>query len=237
MKTYMDQLKTDLATLSIPSTSWRPIHDYDSLNGYVDLVSARMRTLPPDILDTIPVNKLRTTLARQALSVAKHDGTFANEINDLDGFCSESEWRLARAMEDEAIENPDYPSPIIVTDEEKPVAIIKQYGVINCYGLSNRPSSSLYAGVIHAVESDMWPARIPSTHAWTVPLDAIELTPVRLSTFAVPQTFRAEFVDERTREDDWLALTTSAFSLAKRTRAALASAEPLESNLLYTVNR
>ncbi len=201
MAAYFDSIRNDRATLATgapvtvsPSLFERaPI--YDTV-GLVDFLKEFSEDQPgPRTGNKLHETDLSTDLGRRALELARWNVTYDTEAN----CCEESEPRLVSALLPDAITNPRYRSPVIITHQGRLAAVMKRYGERTIYGFEDIPEYSIYKGLFHAADNafDVSSPLPKSKSAWVLRLEQSPLQnirPLRLSTFAVPLKERQELV-------------------------------------------
>lgn len=169
------------------------IYDHTSLVDHLKDMAENQ--LPSEKLEHLCRDDFATALGKQAFELAQQGVVYDTDAN----CCEESEPRLIRALERDAITNARYKSPLILTHNRNPVAIAKRYGERTIYGLENVPKLNIYKGLFHAATNSSAYIDAPpaSRHAWQValadaPLGAIR--PLRFSTFVTPPEMRQELI-------------------------------------------
>lgn len=193
MSSYFDNLQLDRLTLK-NGTETRLDGDYlypDAIDDHVNLVDY-LKEMTEDELsfrrtELLVANQMRTEIGKRALYLARNSVNFDVWAN----CCEESEPRLIRALQPDAINNPLFKSPIILTHEGEPAGVIKRFGERTIYGLADHPDKDLYTSTFHGLKqhAKFIESLPPSDHAWEVPLDTPAIkyfAPLRISTFAAP---------------------------------------------------
>jgi hypothetical protein len=110
--------------------------------------------------------------------------------------CSQSEFLLLRSLETTTIADHTQPSPVVVVDGNKPVAVVKQQADPTAYTLHDNARSRLLAGTLSFFNTLIDPKVLPTrSGVYVVNLaDAGPATPIRYSTLAIPTETRQELV-------------------------------------------
>lgn len=214
MATYFDNLRYDRAALSgnlselyrsnspynrlISNT---PIYDPVSLVEYFKDMGEDQpnRETTKNLLST----DLKTNIGKRGLFLASHNVEYNVDAN----CCEESEPRLIRALQEKAIQNDKFKSPLIVTHEDQPVALIKQFGERTAFGLEDVPEHGIYRGLFHsAMAANRYHKdALKADHAWKLPLESENgagFQPIRFSLFEVPVNERYELIEIDYDQDD-----------------------------------
>lgn len=208
---YFDSLKNDFKTLiddkeNGAKLTHEPCFD-DSQIAYVEYLKDMTAVVDMKPDRTAESQHLQTQVGQAVFSAIKHDTWFDTKAN----CCEESEARLVMSLNDEAVVNPAYKSPIIIVEQGQPVAISKQFGERTVYGLEDVPEYGLYRGLFHSTDQSALSQCIPlaEDHAWTVALDDKQSisrlylgNPIRPSLFLVPQHVRNE-MSRHQATSDW----------------------------------
>lgn len=168
----------------------------DSQIAYVEYLKDMTATVDKKPDRAAEPEQLQTQVGRAVLMALKHDTWFDTTAN----CCEESEARLVMSLDDEAIRNPVYKSPVLITDQGQPIAISKQFGERTIYGLEDAPEHRIYKGLFHSTDQLVFPQYTPpvADHAWTVAIDEPSMSklylgnPIRPSLFIVPEYVRNE---------------------------------------------
>lgn len=227
--TYLDQASTDLDHLGYPPPdkelgnpeSW----GHEALHLVLDRTWIDIENIPRT---DATASQLQTSVGKQALAMLRGPHY---EIDGLDIVCDTAESKLLANISDASVNNEDLRSPIIVTNNKLPVAIIKGLGEVTSYGLINRAPYGIWCGVFASPQKrgylfvDGRPPRAP--HAWKLDVNALGgLQSRRVSTFVVPKKARP-FHDENLTAEANSMLHTSHTAIVRQACRLLRKAKPL----------
>jgi len=147
----------------------------------------------------------RTNLGRIIKSVIESD---ASLTAGNDGCCHEAEVKLLESIKTENVQKPQFRSPLIVVDEDRPVAVVKPYGERTGYGLESREDKGIIEGAFASTSLRRIVNELPRVpHAWQINITETEpFQPVKLSTMLTSKEARSwlwyEAYDARTSDYD-----------------------------------
>lgn len=144
--------------------------------------------------------------------------------------CSGAEYKLVDSLNDKAVANARFTSPLILTKGDLPVGIIKGFGEDSFYGLVDDPEYGIVKGAFATPVNRNDMRQVPqSDHAWRAPIEALgRVIPLRLSLLTIPLEERLRLVEEAEDEDDRICLGTSHEDINEATERFLVDASVME---------
>lgn len=194
---YYEALSQDADKLGVSNCPTEAPRSFSELHSR--LSSFGQAASQPEKLIAVNKADLQTQVGHKTLQVASSN-IATPKRTDLN-LCEWVEHYTLTSFDTRNMNNPSRPTPIILTDNDIAVAILKHYEYQNVYGLEDRPEYGLFEGFVHNVtESDFElnpPANI--NLPWRVDISHLHLTPGRPTAFTIPLGAR-EFLLENSRQ-------------------------------------
>jgi hypothetical protein len=224
---YIDTLKADFTQMGILDNPEdypgdEPefvIDDYESLG---DLVAGSTYELTPSELNR--EGAVTTVLAKRIRNVPE-DLYFESPGW---GCCSAAEALLVKNISQREVEDDSRPSPVLLVDADRVLAVLKRSGEMTAYALVDDPKSKLVAGTFFSVMS---PEEIINSALNTVSDDTIykvnlndlpDISPIRFSFLVTPVRARRNLYHGHMAE--YYALNTSHQAVKQRAAQLAGSA-------------
>lgn len=194
---YYQQLGQDLYQLGLIEAGNIPGIDHSPPTRYSSLIDLLHETQNIDdetaeLVQVSDPDDLRTQVGKSIFNLFENQVSFDGRYQDA--CCGEAEWRLAANISSSRVADRRRPSPIIVTNDEEPYAIIKSYGEDTVYGLVTDRDHGIVAGAFSSHSPEVSAYYLPRIDtAWKVEIDDIGLIdPIRYSIFSLPTIPRAQ---------------------------------------------
>lgn len=228
-ESYYTQLGTDMHALylthenNIPGVTENLPVNYEGIyhmladTCYIDPYTAA------EVL-TGPKPRLATELGRQILGLMEAGISFENSQSE--DCCSQAEWRLLRNMSKANIEDHRKRSPIIVTQNGLPCAVVKTHGIPSIYGLTTIPEHGIVAGAFSSRPPGIDAGLLGGKqYAWQMDVAEVGVaSPLRLSMFCMPAKPRQHIYGDQYERP---ALKVEHADVQQRAQQLLEPADPL----------
>lgn len=230
---YFEAVKTDLQNigLSIDRSLYRHPSEWDGNHVYALVDSTRQIGQINPETTTSPSYSPTTKIGRTALDLIAGPNPVAFDSHYVFGGCVETESKLLENIRPSSVANAEWRSPIVITQNQKAIGIVKGYGEDTCFALATIRELGLIKGTLSVAHSAVHIDGNPYTragHPWQLPVAAFSrFEPIRFSVFAVPSKHRGPLAANATKKAEKRVLNTSHRQIRERAKSLLNIAELL----------
>jgi hypothetical protein len=196
---YFDSLASDLGLLGmIPDSEFN--QRLGDFNDYDFVIQNSTRAFDdPARFGRVSPSRLRTELGKAVYRLSTTGLPY--QRNETMLACMSAEGKFVNSLDPADIAYEDNLSPLIITHENKPVAVIKSYGEQTALGLDNVDEHHIVKGALLAVSSHInYSFRDPAPHPFTLDAETMLQTlsgeqslpfqPIRFTSFMIPGSVR-----------------------------------------------